>query len=110
MKRVALETNSMTVAELVQMAQKEPVIVTRRGKPFVSVKSLKGQDWECVSLANNPEFRAIIEESRRSYEEHGGIPLEQAARELGLRIPSQRTSARGKKKRAKSHTHAARRR
>jgi hypothetical protein len=39
---------------------------------------------ESASLANNPRFRALIEQSRRSYSEQGGIGLEDVRRELGL--------------------------
>jgi len=34
--------------------------------------------------AHNPRFAALIEQSRRSYRDEGGISLEQLRRELGL--------------------------
>ncbi len=67
------------------MAEKEPIILTRNGQPLVAVKDLSGSDWETVSLANNPKFIALIEASRRSYRENGGIPLDQIRKELGLK-------------------------
>lgn len=36
------------------------------------------------SLANNPRFQALIEESRKSYREKGGIPLEDIERKLKM--------------------------
>ncbi len=85
MKMVAVEDTAMTAEELARMAEKEPVILTRNGEPLVAVKDVSSSDWETVSLANNPQFIAIIEASRRSYREKGGSPLAQVRKELGLK-------------------------
>ena len=50
----------------------------------MSVRDLSGSDWESTALANNSRFVEIIEQSRRSYREQGGIGIEQLRRELGL--------------------------
>jgi hypothetical protein len=84
MKVVPLEGSTMTVPELVELAKDEAVILTRDGQPLVSVRDVSGSDWESASLAHNPRFAALIEQSRRSYRDQGGIPLEQLRRELGL--------------------------
>jgi hypothetical protein len=85
-KVVPLEKTTLTVPELVELARKEAVILTRDGQPVVSVRDLSGSDWESTALANNPRFVAIIEQSRRSYREQGGIGIEQLRRELGLDV------------------------
>jgi hypothetical protein len=82
----------LSAEDLASLAKKEPVILTRNGQPLVAVKDLSGSDWESVSLANNPQFIAIIESSRRSYREKGGIPLDQIRKELGLK-PKKAASA-----------------
>ena len=51
---------------------------------MITVKDVTGSDWEAVSLNSDPRFMSIIEESRRSYRETGGIGLEELRRELGL--------------------------
>jgi hypothetical protein len=84
MKVVALEEATMTMPELVELAKLEPVILTLGGQPMVSVRDLSRLDWESASLANNPRFQAIIEQSRASYREKGGIGSEEVRRELGL--------------------------
>ena len=84
MKTVPVEDAALTADQLARMAEKEPIILTRNGQPLVAVKDLSGSDWETVSLANNPKFVALIEASRRSYREKGGIPLDQIRKELGL--------------------------
>jgi hypothetical protein len=47
----------------------------------LAVKEVSGSDRESVSLASNPRFMALIEESRRSYRERGGIGLDDVRRE-----------------------------
>lgn len=84
MKVVELETATLTVSELVSLAQEGPVILTRGGHPCATVKDLSGSDLESVTLAENPAFAALIDRSRRSYQEQGGIPLSEVRRELGL--------------------------
>jgi len=76
------EANLPDVAEL---ARSGTVILTRNGKPLAAVKDLSHSDWESVSLANNPRFHELIEASRRSYREEGGISLEDLRKELGLK-------------------------
>ncbi|MGA2066423.1 MAG: hypothetical protein ABSG86_15720 [Thermoguttaceae bacterium] len=93
MKTVAMEGTTLTAKDLARMAKKEPVILTRRGNPVVAVRDVSGSDWEAVSLANNPKFIALIEASRRSYREQGGISLSDICHELGLR-QRKRTAAR----------------
>jgi hypothetical protein len=84
LKVVPLEGTTLTVPELVELAKGEAVILTRDGQPLVSVRDVSGSDWESASLATNPRFRALIEQSRRSYQDRGGIGIEQLRQELGL--------------------------
>jgi hypothetical protein len=88
MKLVPVEGNKKSIAELAQMAKAGPIILTRRGKPMAAIKDLSGKDWESLSLANNPQFMAIIESSRRSYRLKGGIGIDQVRKELGLKARS----------------------
>lgn len=85
MKTVAVEETTLTAKQLAALARKELVVITCRGNPLVAVRRLSGADWESVSLANNPKFIALIEASRRSYRERGGIDLDQVRRQLGLK-------------------------
>ena len=86
MKVVPLEGSTLSVPELVEMVMGGSVILTRSGEPLVAVRDLSGSDWESTSLAENPRFQAIIEESRRSYRESGGISLDDLRTELGLGV------------------------
>jgi hypothetical protein len=84
MKVVPLEGSTLTVSELVELAQSEAVILTRDGQPVAAVKDMSGSDWESTALVHNPQFVRLIEQSRRSYRDQGGIGLEQLREELGL--------------------------
>lgn len=95
MKLVELEKSKLTLAELAKMAKTGPVILTRKGQPLAAVKDLSHSDWEAISLANNPRFQKLIEESRRSFQEEGGIKLNDLRQELGL--PPEKSSRRRKK-------------
>ena len=77
MKVVSLEGTTLTLSELVEMAKGDAVILTRDGQPLVAVRDVSGSDWESTSLSQNSRFRALIEQSRRSYRDRGGIGLEQ---------------------------------
>ncbi len=70
--------------QLEEMAKDGPVILTRNGQPLLAVQDVSGSDWESVSLASSPRFLALLEESRRSYREKGGIRLDDIRRELGM--------------------------
>lgn len=88
-----IEIENANLREVTELARSGTVILTRKGKPLAAVKDLSQSDWESVSLAANPRFRDLIEQSRRSYREEGGIGLEDLRKELGLN--THRTSRRG---------------
>lgn len=85
MKVVSLDKAGVNLPDVVALAKEGPVILTRNGKPLAAVKDLSGSDWESIALANNPQFLALIEESRRLYSQEGGIGLEDLCQELGLK-------------------------
>jgi PHD/YefM family antitoxin component YafN of YafNO toxin-antitoxin module len=74
------------------MAKRGAVILTRNGKPVASLNDISRSDWESISLANNPRFQAMINESRRVFRETGGTRLEDLREELGLPARSRKRS------------------
>jgi hypothetical protein len=96
MKIIPLEKTDLSLPEAAELAKAGTVILTRRGKALVTINDLSGSDWESVSLADNPRFRALNAESRRSLKDERGISLEEVRRELGLK-PAVRASKRKKK-------------
>jgi hypothetical protein len=93
MKVVPLEQTTLTMTDLAELVKEGPVILTRDGQPLLAVKDVSGSDWESVSLASNPRFIPLIEESRRSYREEGGVSLDDVRRELDSnKAPGRRRS------------------
>lgn len=84
MKTIDVNEATGTLADYTRRLRREPVLLTRRGKPVAALVSVKADDWESVSLATNPDFIRIIEESRARQEAEGGIPIEEVRRRLGL--------------------------
>jgi hypothetical protein len=87
-----LEETTQTGPQLAELVKDGPVILTRNGQPLLAVKDVSSSDWESVSLASNPHFMAVIEESRHSSREEGGIRLEDLRQELGARKDGRRRS------------------
>lgn len=75
--------------------QQGPVIVTRNGKAVAVLLAIPDDDeLERLVLAHSPKFRALLDQSRRRFEETGGIPHEQFWREVG--VESRRTARKAK--------------
>jgi prevent-host-death family protein len=63
-----------TLAQYAAEIENGPVIVTSEGRPVAALVPLENIDLETVSLSTNREFLALIERSRSSVREQGGIP------------------------------------
>lgn len=84
MKRIDIEKSDLTIQQLTQMAELEPVILTRKGVPVLGVVSIEEADLEVWSLGSNPDFLAMIERFRERGRREGGIPLDEVRRRLGV--------------------------
>ncbi len=85
MKSVKLTEVTGSLSEYARRGLREPVVVTKHGKPVVAVMPLtEYDDWESVSLSTNPKFMEIIERSRASAPTHGTSSLEEVRRKYGL--------------------------
>lgn len=98
MTSIAIEGTKLDAERLVAQAKRAPVILTKKGKPVCAVVELDNFDREAWSLGSNPEFLALLEESRKSLREHAGIPLEKVRKELGLASRKQRRPGRSPKR------------
>jgi len=56
------ETN---LEECVQQAQREQIVLTRRGKPVAVLVGVRGLDLEQIELGSSDEFWTLIRERRR---------------------------------------------
>lgn len=73
MKSIEFTDANLSLADVVLAALVEPITVTHAGRPLVVFSSAIGCDAESVALSVNKDFLAIIERSRESYRENGGI-------------------------------------
>ena len=82
-----LEVNQATapLAEYAEKVDKEPVILTKHGKPVAALVSLEDVDEETVKLSSNPKFIALIEHSRAGRKSKGGISSAEMRKRLGIK-------------------------
>ncbi len=82
MKIVEVSKATLPLSDYTKEVKKEPVIITKEGRPVAALVSLPNADIETVSLSNNPKFIALIERSRARQKSEGGISTEGMRRRL----------------------------
>ncbi len=85
MKTLEMTKEDRVLAQYAQCARKEPVILTKRGKPIAALVSMAGVDWETISLSTNPKFLEILRRSGERYKKEGGISSAEMRRRFGLK-------------------------
>ncbi len=77
MKKVALSEAKDHLAEYLDLAEKEEVIITRHGKPAgVLIGFASEDDWFDYRLEHDPGFLARIEAARKSFRAGKGTKIE----------------------------------
>ena len=84
MTTVELKDATSSLADYARRAAAGPVVVTVRGKPVAALVPVEGMDLESLSVSTNPQFLDLIERSRRSLEEKGGVSSDEVRRRIGL--------------------------
>lgn len=83
MKTLDITEATGALGDYAAAASGEPLVFTRDGKPIAALVSLPGGvDLESLSLSTNPDFIAILERSRASLREHGGISTKEMRRRM----------------------------
>ena len=72
------------LAEYARDVNKEPMIITVRGKPVAALVSVENADMETITLSVHPQFVALIERSRARQRAEGGISSEDMRHRLGV--------------------------
>ena len=83
MKAIDVADATATLSDYAKKGLKEAVVVTRGGKPVLAVSPIKKSDLESIALANNPQFLAIVERSRKSKKPR--VSTEEMRRRLRLK-------------------------
>lgn len=65
MKTISVRDLQKKVRECVEAAQKDRVVITRRGKPAAVLVGVEGADWETVVLETNADFWRLIAKRRK---------------------------------------------
>ncbi len=82
MKTVDFAKAILPLSDYTKKIKKEPVIITKKGKPVAALVSIINADIETVSLSSNPKFIALIERSRAKQKTAGGISSDEMRRRL----------------------------
>jgi len=85
MKTLEMAKAKSPLVDYAMDVDKEPVILTKNGKPVAALISIKNSDLETVRLSTNPIFQNIISRSRSHLKSKGGI----SGKEMRKRIESQ---------------------
>lgn len=84
MKHLDLTQATDSLATYVRQLGEDKLVLIENGQPVAVLMPVTENDLEDISLSNNPEFLAILEQSRTSLREKGGVSLEQVKQRLGL--------------------------
>lgn len=82
MKTIDVTKANMPLSDYAKKIKKEPVIITKEGKPLAALVNIQNADIETVSLSNNPKFIALIERSRSRQKSEGGLSSEEMRNRL----------------------------
>jgi prevent-host-death family protein len=66
MKFVGVREAQAQLSGIVDQSQRERIVLTRHGQPIAVLTGVQGKDLEAVLLAQDPGFRELIKERRRS--------------------------------------------
>lgn len=76
MKKIELTEATKPLAEYVKEMDGVSVAIMYHGVMLAALVPMES-DYESVTLATDPQFRAMLERSRKSYREEGGIPADE---------------------------------
>lgn len=95
MLRVEMADAKGSLSDYARKARKQPVVVTRRGRPVAALMALSEDDWEDFVVARHPGFAELLGRSRATCPTGEGIPLDEIKRQHGIRSrPGRRRAAR----------------
>ncbi len=85
MKTIEISEAKESLSTYARKARREPLIVTVKGKPVAALYAIGSvTDLENLAVSNDPEFKALIERSRRLYPAGSGLSTNEVRRRLGL--------------------------
>lgn len=93
MLRVEMSDATGSLSDYARKARKQPVVVTRRGRPVAALMALSEDDWEDFVVPRHPGFVELLRRSRATCPTGEGIPLDEIKRQHGIRSRTTRRRA-----------------
>lgn len=84
MKTLELAKATAPLAQYARRMRKDPVILTKHGKPVAALILINDADLERMRVSMDPRFMAIIKRSREQLRSGKGIPSVEMRRRLGM--------------------------
>jgi antitoxin (DNA-binding transcriptional repressor) of toxin-antitoxin stability system len=91
-RRVEVTDATESLAAYVQKVGEGPVVVTDEGQPVAALVILENTDLETIALSADPEFLEMIQRSRASQTQQGGLSSAEMRRRLKDDLTSPRRS------------------
>ena len=89
MRALDISRATESLSTYAKSVRRQPVIVTRRGKPVAALLPIENADVETVTLSTHPKFLALIERARVRHKREEGIKSKELRRRLGFKpVPS----------------------
>jgi antitoxin (DNA-binding transcriptional repressor) of toxin-antitoxin stability system len=88
MTRVEMKEAVASLSSYARKAHKEPVVITRDGKPIAALMPLDKDGWEDLLVSSHPSFRRLIRRSRARCKPGQGFSTEAMRRRLARRRKS----------------------
>jgi prevent-host-death family protein len=82
MKLVSLTDAKARLSRYVKASKKEPIVLTRKGKPQAVIYGMDEDDLERLKMANSPQLQKILAAANRRIDKTGGIPHDQFWEEM----------------------------
>ncbi|MFB2981352.1 type II toxin-antitoxin system Phd/YefM family antitoxin [Microseira sp. BLCC-F43] len=74
MKIISIEEIKANFESYLKQSPNEPIVITENGYPIAAINLIVDpEELERLLLAQNPKFNQILENSRRSLKEEGGL-------------------------------------
>lgn len=78
MKTVSIDELNIALSEYVKTSQDELILITKNGRPVAALSLVVDpEELERLMLANSSKFNDLLDNSRRSIQETGGMEDEE---------------------------------
>ncbi len=82
MTAIAIESQELTLSELIKLAQKSPVFITEGGKTRYALVAVDEADVEAYALGSNEAFIAYLQAARERARWEGTVSIDEMRRRL----------------------------